>query len=89
MLLGFVFVIIGITLYQERKPERILEALRDLSSPWALVIQDGESKRIAGREVARGDLVVIKEGDRVPADGIILSCNNLTVDVSPCLRLSQ
>ena len=44
MLLGFVFVVIGITLYQERKTERALEALRDLSSPRALVIRDGETK---------------------------------------------
>ena len=48
MLLGFVFVIMGITLYQERKTERALEALRDLSSPRALVIRDGKQKRISG-----------------------------------------
>ena len=56
MLLGFVFVVMGITLFQERKTERALEALRDLSSPRALVIRDGEHKRIAGREVVPGDL---------------------------------
>ncbi len=82
MLLGFVFVVIGITLYQERKTERALEALRDLSSPRALVIRDGQEKRIAGREVVRGDIIVISEGDRVPADGIILSSVNLSADES-------
>ena len=82
MLLGFVFVVIGITLYQERKTERALEALRDLSSPRALVIRDGQEKRIAGREVVRGDILVISEGDRVPADGIVLSSVNLSVDES-------
>jgi len=82
MLLGFVFVIIGITLYQERKTERALEALRDLSSPRALVIRDGVSRRIAGREVVRGDIIVLSEGDRVPADGIILDCNNLRIEES-------
>ena len=70
MLLGFVFVVMGITLYQERKTERALEALRDLSSPRALVIRDGAEKRIAGRLVVRGDIVVLKEGDRVPAERI-------------------
>jgi Ca2+-transporting ATPase len=45
MLLGFVFIVMGITLYQERKTERALEALRDLSSPRALVIRDGVKKR--------------------------------------------
>ncbi|MCE3018626.1 MAG: hypothetical protein LW870_22465, partial [Pirellula sp.] len=39
MLLGFVFVVLGITFYQERKTERTLDALRDLSSPRALVIR--------------------------------------------------
>jgi P-type Ca2+ transporter type 2C len=82
MLLGFVFVIIGITLYQERKTERSLEALRDLSSPRALVIRDGESKRIAGREVVKGDIILLSEGDRIPADGITLAANNLTVEES-------
>ena len=82
MLLGFVFVVLGITLYQERKTERALEALRDLSSPRALVIRGGERKRIAGRDVVPDDLVVLAEGDRVPADAVVLSCNNLSTDES-------
>ena len=82
MLLGFVFLIMGITLYQERKTERTLEALRDLSSPRAMVIRDGATRRIAGREVVRGDIIVLSEGDRVPADGIVFSCNNLTIEES-------
>jgi len=82
LLLSFVFVIIGITIYQERRTERTLEALRDLSSPRALVIRDGERKRIVGREVVRGDILVLSEGDRVPADAVVLSCTNLMVDES-------
>jgi P-type Ca2+ transporter type 2C len=82
MLMGFVFVVMGITLYQERKTERALEALRDLSSPRALVIRDGIEKRIAGREVVRGDLIMLSEGDRVPADAILLSCTNFSADES-------
>jgi len=82
MLLGFVFVVMGITLYQERKTERALEALRDLSSPRALVIRDGAEKRIAGRLVVRGDIVVLKEGDRVPADATLLQSVNLGADES-------
>ena len=55
MLLGFVIVIMGITIYQEQKTENTLQALRDLASPRALVIRDGERRRIPGREVAPGD----------------------------------
>lgn len=82
MLLGFVFIVMGITLYQERKTERALEALRDLASPRALVIRDGLQKRIPGREVVRGDIIVLSEGDRVPADAVVISCVNLSVDES-------
>lgn len=82
MLFSFVVVVVGITFYQERKTERTLEALRDLSSPRALVIRDGEQKRIAGREVVRDDIIVLAEGDRIPADATVLSCSNLSVDES-------
>ncbi|MBE0699288.1 MAG: cation-translocating P-type ATPase [Anaerolineaceae bacterium] len=82
MLMGFVVVIIGITFYQEQKTERALEALRDLSSPRALVIRDGKQQRIAGREVVRDDIVLIAEGDRVPADAVVLSGSNISIDES-------
>ncbi|MFZ1683640.1 MAG: cation-translocating P-type ATPase [Candidatus Zixiibacteriota bacterium] len=82
MLLGFVLVVMGITLYQERKTERALEALRDLTSPRASVIRGGEQKRIAGREVVTGDVVILHEGDRVPADATLISCINLSTDES-------
>lgn len=81
-LLASISIIIGITLYQERKTERALEALRDLSSPRALVIRDGVHERIAGREVVRGDVVVLAEGDRVPADAVLRWGINLSVDES-------
>jgi Ca2+-transporting ATPase len=82
MLLGFVFIIMGIEFYQERKTERALEALKDLSSPRALVIRDGVEKRIAGREVVTEDLIVLQEGDRVPADATVLYSVNLMADES-------
>jgi Ca2+-transporting ATPase len=71
-LLSFVFVVIGITLMQERKTQRALESLRDLSAPRALVIRNGQEQRIAGREVVRGDLLVLHEGDRIAADAQLL-----------------
>lgn len=82
MLLGFVFMVIGITIYQERKTERALEALRDLTSPRALVIREKQHLRIPGREVVRDDLFLIAEGDRIPADGFVLSGINLSIDES-------
>lgn len=82
ILFATVLVTIGLTLYQEGKTERAIEALRDLTSPRALVIRDGKRQRIAGRDVVRGDLVVLAEGDRVPADGVLVDGSNLQVDES-------
>lgn len=77
-----VCIIIGISIYQERRTERALIALRDLSSPRALVVRDGIETRIPGSAVVRGDLVILSEGDRVPADGRLLSASNLGADES-------
>jgi Ca2+-transporting ATPase len=82
MLLGFVLVVVSISFLQERKTERALEALRDLSSPRALVIRDAGQRRIPGREVVCGDLLVLAEGDRIPADAVLLSGMNLSADES-------
>jgi len=82
MLLGFVFVVIGITLYQENRTERALEALRDLSSPRALVLREGKQRRIPARELVNGDLILVSEGDRVPADAMVLDLTNLMTDES-------
>ena len=73
---------VAITVVQESRTERVLEALRDLTSPRALVIRDGERKRIAGREVVRGDIIVLGEGDRVPADAVLFQAHDLQADES-------
>ena len=82
ILLVFASMSVLITVIQEARTERVLEALRDLTSPRALVIRDGERKRIAGREVVRGDLVVLVEGDRIPADATLVESHDLHTDES-------
>ena len=81
-LFGFVVVTVGLTLYQEGKTERAIEALRDLTSPRALVLRDGRPLRIAGRDVVRGDLLKLSEGDRVPADALLVSADGVRADES-------
>ncbi|MCX6130625.1 MAG: cation-translocating P-type ATPase [Proteobacteria bacterium] len=76
-----IFVVMAITFVQEKRTERTLDALRDLSSPRALVVRDGVPARIAGKEVVPDDLVLITEGDRIPADGFVL--------VSKALKLNE
>ena len=82
ILVVFATMSIVITVVQETRTERVLEALRDLTSPRALVIRDGQRQRIAGRDVVRGDLIVLSEGDRVPADAVLLQCQDLQADES-------
>ena len=82
ILLCWVFVIIFITFYQHQKTEKALDALKKLSSPRALVIREGKKTRIAGREVVPDDIIILYEGDRIPADGILLESENLTIDES-------
>jgi Ca2+-transporting ATPase len=82
ILMSFVVVVIAISIYQEHKTENALAALRDLSSPRALVMRDGRQVRIAGRDVVRDDIILLAEGDRVPADAVLVDCVNLSVDES-------
>ena len=78
----FVFVTIGLSVVQQQRTERVLEALRDLASPRALVLRDGARVRIPGREVVRGDLLLVGEGDRVAADGVLRTAHGLQTDES-------
>ncbi len=82
VLLAFATLSVVITVVQESRTERVLEALRDLTSPRALVVRAGARRRIAGREVVRGDLLVLVEGDRVPADAVLLESHDLQTDES-------
>ncbi|ESY64691.1 cation-translocating P-type ATPase [Mesorhizobium opportunistum] len=82
ILAAFATLSVAITIVQEARTERVLEALRDLTSPRALVIRDGERRRISGREVVRGDLVALGEGDRVPADVLLIQSLDLQTDES-------
>lgn len=82
VLVGSVILVMAIDIVQEHKTDNALEALKNLSSPRALVIRDGEQKRIPGREVVVGDLIILAEGDRVPADAFIIENEQLNVDES-------
>lgn len=82
VLTASVVIVMSIELFQERKTEKALEALKNLSSPRALVIRNSEQIRIPGREVVTDDLIILAEGDRIPADAYILENNSLSVDES-------
>ena len=82
VLLAFATFSIGVTVVQEARTEGVLEALRDLSAPRALVIRDGERVRIAGREVVVGDTLILDAGDRVAADAVLVEASDVQADES-------
>jgi Ca2+-transporting ATPase len=82
VLAASIVAILAITVVQERRTQRALEALGELSSPHALVLRDGVEKRIPGAEVVRGDLLILREGDRVAADGVVSNPHAFEVDES-------
>jgi Ca2+-transporting ATPase len=82
VLFAFACLSVGIAIVQEGRSERVLEALRDLTSPRALVVRQGRQVRIPGREVVRGDVLVLAEGDRVPADARLLTGEDVRADES-------
>jgi magnesium-transporting ATPase (P-type) len=82
MLLLFASLSVVITLVQESRSEKVLEALRNLASPRAMVVRGGRRFHVAGREVVRGDLIVIAEGDRIAADALLVEAQDLMLDES-------
>ncbi|WP_055410413.1 cation-translocating P-type ATPase [Pyrodictium delaneyi] len=67
---------------QEYRAERILEALKKLASPKARVLRDGRIVMVDASEIVPGDVIIVMEGDRVPADARLLEAKDLYVDES-------
>ena len=82
ILFGLVLIVLALTLYQEGKTEHAMAALRDLTSPRALVLRDGQAQRIAGCDVVEGDILMLAEGDRIAADAVLISGHEVQVDES-------
>ena len=82
IMLIFVVGIISIDVIQEWKTDKTLNALKDLSAPHVTVIRDGKEQMIASADLVPGDLMMIYEGVKIPADGIVVKCNDLCVDES-------
>lgn len=82
LLLLFATLSVSITIVQESRSEHVLETLRNLASPRALVIRDGVRTLVAGRDVVRDDVVIVSEGDRVAADAALLASHDLLLDES-------
>ncbi len=82
IMLVFVIGIISIDVIQEWKTDKTLKALKDLSAPHITVIRDGEEKTINSSDLVPGDLMLVAEGVKIPADGEVVKCSDLCVDES-------
>lgn len=82
IMLALVVGIISIDVLQGRKTDKTLNALKDLTALHSVVLRDGKEKTIASRDLVPGDVVLIDEGVKIPADGPVLKQNNLRVDES-------
>ena len=82
IMLIFVVGIISIDVIQEWKTDKTLNALKALSAPRVTVLRDGAEIQIASADLVPGDLMLIQEGAKIPADGTVIRCNDLCVDES-------
>ena len=82
VMLIFVVGIIGIDVFQEWKTDKTLNALKNLSAPKVFVIRNGIKQEINSSELVPGDLILIYEGVKIPADGYIVKNNDISIDES-------
>ena len=73
----------AVNLYQEWRTDKTLDALKDLSSPKVTVIREGQEQEIASEELVPGDVMLLAEGQRIPADARLLFCDGLGVGPQP------
>ena len=82
LMAAFAGLSIALVVAQEKRSEDAIEALRDLATPTARVLRDGREQRIDARLVVPGDLLLIADGERVAADGILRRCEGIAIDES-------
>ncbi|MEI2735533.1 MAG: HAD-IC family P-type ATPase [Rhodoblastus sp.] len=82
LLAGGAALSVGLVVLQEARNERALAALRSLAAPTARVLRAEGERRIPAREIVPGDFILIGEGERVPADALVLRGDVLAVDES-------
>ncbi|MBK9982285.1 MAG: cation-translocating P-type ATPase [Saprospiraceae bacterium] len=80
IMLFAIAIVTGISIYQENKSRSAINALRKLSSPQAKVIRDGQKITIPTGEIVIDDLIVIEDGNVVPADAEIIEAHDFTVN---------
>ena len=74
---------VALGFYQEYRAERAMEALQQMAAPAATAIRDGEEEQLPARDLVPGDVILLKAGDKVPADCRLIEAPNLKTDEAP------
>lgn len=82
IMLAAIFIVAGISIYQETKSESAIKALKKLTQPLTIVVRNGMKTEIPSEEIVVGDIMIIEEGQSITADGNIIDSNDLSVDES-------
>ena len=82
VMISFVIFVIGIDLFQDIRTGNALKKLKDITSPRVEVIREGNTSLVLKEDLVPGDLVLLEEGVKIPADGFLITCNGLSVDES-------
>lgn len=82
VILGVILLVVCVGFVQEYKAEKAIKSLRRMITPVSVVIRDGKEQEIPSRDIALGDVVVLRAGEKIPADCAVLEENELRVDES-------
>jgi P-type Ca2+ transporter type 2C len=82
VIIGIIVIVIAVEVFNERRAEQALAALSRMAEPQALVVRDGTAREIPAEEVVPGDVLVLQEGQRVPADARLIEGFGLWADES-------
>jgi len=88
-ILAVIFINAVFTFIQEYRAEKALEALKKLLPFYVKVLRDGKEKEIHAREVVPGDIIMLSEGDKIPADARLIETSQLKVNNAPLTGESE
>ncbi|HJU45478.1 MAG TPA: HAD-IC family P-type ATPase, partial [Chitinophagaceae bacterium] len=82
IMLVSIFIVAGISLFQEYRSRNAVQALKKLSAAKATVIRNGKTIQVAAEDIVVGDILLLAEGEIVAADGVIITANDFSLNES-------
>jgi Ca2+-transporting ATPase len=82
VILAVIFLVVATGFFQEYKAEKAINALKEMIVPISIVIRDGKEEEVPSREIVPGDIIILRNGERIPADCMVLEETDLKVNES-------